>query len=39
MAVHVAIVEDEEIHQKTLKGYLERYSEEKGISCYYIFAP
>lgn len=32
MAVHVAIVEDEEIHQKTLKGYLERYSEEKGIS-------
>ena len=30
MVVHVAIVEDEEIHQKTLKEYLERYAKENG---------
>ncbi len=30
MFVHVAIVEDEEIHQKILKEYLERYAKENG---------
>lgn len=32
MAIHVAIVEDEESSVLTLKNYLERYSEENDVS-------
>ena len=32
MVVHVAIVEDEQIHQDTLKNYLQRYESENGVS-------
>ena len=37
MVVHVAIVEDEEIHQKTLKEYLERYAKENGTAFHIAF--
>lgn len=32
MTVHVAIVEDEQLHTDTLKGFLERYSKENDIT-------
>lgn len=32
MTVHIAIVEDEKIHTETLKGYLDRYAEENGLT-------
>ena len=32
MVVHVAIVEDEQIHQDTLKAYLQRYESENDVS-------
>ena len=32
MTVHVAIVEDEQVHQDTLKKYLEQYERENGVA-------
>ena len=32
MVVHVAIVEDEQVHQDTLKAFLKRYQEENNVS-------